>query len=146
MWTSSPGRGQAPCPLTVRGWRVERVPNSHIDLQARRITDVIVSPTPPRAGIAHDALFEVSRLADCVQIFVAAQEDLVVHERRGRVESVIQRVLRQHFERRPGLDDYGRAFTAREVDASLCGDRRGEDIRHTVEPLILIMRLAGPGI
>ena len=43
--------------------------------------------------------FEVSGLRDRVEVLVAAQEHLVVDQRRRRVEPVVERVLRQHLDR-----------------------------------------------
>src|SRR5439155_19108841 len=82
-------------------------------------------------------------LRDAVEILVPAQEDLVVDERRRRVEAVVQLVLGEHLERRAVADDERDAFAPGDVGAALRADGRREDIRDAVETLKLVMRCAG---
>ena len=55
-------------------------------------------------------------------------------------------LVAEHFERRARLDHRGRALAADDVDMPGGGDRGREDVRHTFEPLHLVVRLARLGI
>ena len=55
--------------------------------------------------------------ADAVELLVPAKEDLVVDERRRGVEPVVERVLREHLERRSGANHERRAFASGDIDA-----------------------------
>ena len=57
-------------------------------------------------------------LRDGVQIAVAAQVELVVHQCGRGVEPIVQRIARQHFEARPVADDERRPVAAGDVDPS----------------------------
>src|SRR5215208_5439114 len=61
-----------------------------------------------------------------VEILESPQIEFVVHQRRRRIEAVVQRVLRQDLERRAVLDHERGAFLSGEVDPPFGADRRRE--------------------
>ncbi len=65
----------------------------------------------PRAGLAGRGL---DYRCDRVEVLVAAQIEVAIDHRRRRIEAVVQRVLRDHLERRPVLQHDRRAVAARE--------------------------------
>jgi hypothetical protein len=60
---------------------------------------------------------------DAVQIAIAAQIELVVHQRRRGVEPIVERVGRQHLEARSVADDERRPVAAGDVHTALRSDR-----------------------
>ena len=76
-------------------------------------------------------------------IRVASQVDLVGHERRRGVETVVERVPGEHFVGRAVLMTIVVPSRPGDVHAAARRNRRGEDVRYALEPLQLIVRLSG---
>src|SRR5262245_16196100 len=70
---------------------------------------------------------------DGIQVRVAAQENLFVDKRRGRIESVVQRVLCDYLERWTVLDDERRSFSPSEINATFGADWRREYVRQILK-------------
>src|SRR5437667_9528212 len=79
-------------------------------------------------------------------MLVPAKQNLAVHHGGGRVESIIELVLREHLERRAVSDHDRVAFAACQVGTPTRAHGRGEDVRLAVAASQLLMGLAGRGV
>src|SRR5262249_46522867 len=82
---------------------------------------------------------------DAVQVIDAAQEQSAAGDRGGRPEHLVEGVLAEHLELRPGLEDVRRAAVVQAEDLAIAGPRRGPEGRGARQPLAIHL-LAGAGV
>ena len=76
-----------------------------------------------------------------IEVSVSAEVKFTVHDGRGGVEPIVERVFGENFERGAVLEHHGRAIAASDVDPSRCADWRRKNVRRLLETLHLIVRL-----
>src|SRR5262249_53092889 len=84
---------------------------------------------------------------DTVKLRSRAQEDTVPDHRGGRQAHLVQAVLGEYLELRPGLDDIGVAVLAEAKDLAVIGPGGGREGRCPVlDSLFVVDFLAGSGV
>src|SRR5215207_6530829 len=90
-----------------------------------------------------DEILKSLNSTDRIQALVAANVDGVADNRRRGVDAVVEGVLADHLERRAVLEHERGARTGGDVDPPRGADRRREHLVEAVQPLCLVVRLAG---
>lgn len=96
--------------------------------------------TPSRGRLDRRSL-----LLDAVKPLVAAKEELVAHQSRRGGEFVIKLVDRQSFKCFAAFEDVGYPVTPHDVNTICCSHQGGIDASNALQPLLLVVRLAGTG-